>query len=68
MANIIFFLTLMIPITWSSGPNNMLCVSAETDTVFLKQFHLFSVLNIPIFIFLLQQVLEWESLLKNIHK
>ena len=48
MANIIFFLTLMIPIAWSPGPNNIMCVSAGNRYGISKTIPFIFGLNIPI--------------------
>jgi threonine/homoserine/homoserine lactone efflux protein len=47
MGNIIFYLTLMIPITWSPGPNNIMCVSVGSRYGTTKTIPFILGLNIP---------------------
>mgnify|MGYP001373929633 CR=1 FL=1 len=47
MTNIILFLTLMIPITWSPGPNNVMCASVSSRYGALKSIPFIVGLNTP---------------------
>ena len=48
MTNILLFLSMMIPITWSPGPNNIMCATVGGKKGILKSIPFIIGINIPI--------------------
>ncbi len=53
LTNLILFLTLMIPIVWSPGPNNLVCATAGGKVGVAKAIPFVIGINLPILIYAL---------------
>lgn len=62
MPNILLFLTLMIPITWSPGPNNIMCTSIASRSGIIKTIPFILGVNTPIFLYTIATGLGFGAL------
>jgi len=51
MSSILLFLSMMIPITWSPGPNNIMCATVGGKKGVLKSIPFIMGVNLPIFLY-----------------
>ena len=51
MSSILLFISMMLPITWSPGPNNIMCATVGGKKGVLKTFPFIVGINIPILIY-----------------